>query len=136
MVTWLTNVNWLAVIVATAIEMALGFIWYHERVLGAAWMKEIGKTRDQLGQPGPAMGLMVVAALIEAYALAVFMSLSGTASLRGALLRGLLVGLGFVATTMAGENIFAGRSRKLYLITAGYNVVSILLMSLVYGLWR
>jgi len=38
--------NWIAVIVAAVAAMAVGFVWYHQKVFGAAWMKSAGLSMD------------------------------------------------------------------------------------------
>lgn len=43
--------NWLALFVAALIPLVVGFIWYHERVFGNAWMKASGVNP---GNPGGA----------------------------------------------------------------------------------
>lgn len=64
------SINWLAVVAATVVAMVLGFVWYYPAVFGNAWMKELGKTREQLGNPGPAYGFMLAGAFVEAAVLA------------------------------------------------------------------
>lgn len=41
------SLNFLAILVATIIPMALGMIWYNPKVLGTAWMKESGMTEEK-----------------------------------------------------------------------------------------
>lgn len=41
------QINWIAIFVAALIPMILGFIWYHEKVFGATWMKSIGMTKEK-----------------------------------------------------------------------------------------
>lgn len=42
------HLNLLAIFVAALVPMLLGFIWYHPKVLGAAWMRAAGVSEDQL----------------------------------------------------------------------------------------
>ena len=42
------RMNWLAILVSALIPLAVGFVWYHPRVLGAAWMRASGVTEDQI----------------------------------------------------------------------------------------
>jgi hypothetical protein len=42
------NINFLAVLVAAIVPMAMGFIWYNPKVLGTAWQKETGLTDDKM----------------------------------------------------------------------------------------
>ena len=39
--------NWLAMGLAAASSLLIGFIWYHPKVFGTAWMKSIGVTREE-----------------------------------------------------------------------------------------
>ena len=39
--------NWLAMAPAAASSLLIGFVWYHPKVFGTAWMATIGKTREE-----------------------------------------------------------------------------------------
>ena len=41
------NINWLALAVAALSTLVIGFIWYHPKVFGTIWMKEIGMTEEK-----------------------------------------------------------------------------------------
>ena len=48
---WLSHIsqiNWLAVLLAFVASMAIGFVWYMPAVLGKRWMAAIGKTEEDL----------------------------------------------------------------------------------------
>lgn len=129
-------VNWFAVIAATALAMALGFLWYHPAVFGKAWMNELGKTQEQLGKPGPKYGLMVVGAFVEATVLALFIKALGAPVLANSATIGLWIAVGFVATTFLAEALFSGKSLRLYLINVGYYTLTLVLMGALFGAWR
>ncbi|MBK9272071.1 MAG: DUF1761 domain-containing protein [Saprospiraceae bacterium] len=40
--------NWIAILVAALVPSFLGFIWYHEKVMGTVWMKETGLTKEAI----------------------------------------------------------------------------------------
>ena len=42
------EINYLALIVAALVPMLLGFIWYHEKVFGKAWMAAAGMTDEKV----------------------------------------------------------------------------------------
>ncbi|HRG68092.1 MAG TPA: DUF1761 domain-containing protein [Saprospiraceae bacterium] len=46
------QLNMMAVLVASLIPMIMGFIYYHPKVMGNAWMKSNGFTQESLGN-GP-----------------------------------------------------------------------------------
>lgn len=129
-------INWLAVITATIIAMALGFVWYHPAVFGKAWMKELGKTQEQLGNPGPKYALMIAGSFVEATVLALFIKALGAPVLVNSATIGLWIAVGFVATTFLGEAIFSGKSWRLYLINVGYYALTLVLMGALFGAWR
>ncbi len=60
------STNWLAVIVAAVSSMAIGFVWYHPKVFGTAWMKGAGMTMDDTKKGNMALifGLAFVMALV------------------------------------------------------------------------
>ena len=41
------NINFIAILVAALVPMVLGFIWYHPKAFGSAWMKHAGMTEEK-----------------------------------------------------------------------------------------
>lgn len=65
------NINFMALICAALIPMIMGFVYYHPSVMGSAWMKANGFTKEGIGTgPKPAMYLL---ALLMSFMLAFFM---------------------------------------------------------------
>ncbi len=130
------NINWLAVIVAAVSTMVVGFVWYALPVFGRSWMAAIGKTEEELGGPGPAYALTLIGSLIRAVVLALVVGVAPAQTVVDGALVGLLVGVGFEVTAYGATYIFSGRSLTLYLIDAGYHVVSLVVMGAILGAWR
>lgn len=42
------EINWIAVLVAALVPMLIGFIYYHPKVVGTAWMKASGMTEEKI----------------------------------------------------------------------------------------
>lgn len=42
------EINFQALFVAAVVTLVVGFVWYHPKVFGTAWMKEAGLTKDKL----------------------------------------------------------------------------------------
>ena len=61
--------SYLAIVLAALIPMVLGYIWYHPKVLGTAWMNSLGITEEKLkeGNMGMIMGLAFSLALFLAW---------------------------------------------------------------------
>ena len=63
------NINWLALVVASLSTLVVGFVWYHPKVFGTIWMKEIGMTEEKAKNSNMALtfGLSVVLAFLAAF---------------------------------------------------------------------
>ena len=61
--------NWLALFVAALIPLLIGFVYYHERVFGNAWMKASGLTEESLKGANMAVifGVSLVLSLLLAF---------------------------------------------------------------------
>jgi len=134
----LPTINWLAVLVTGVVYMIIGFIWYSMRVFGRPWSKMIGMTEEEMRKGAkPLMFVLTfVLALAAGVALAVVVRSVGATTALGGLKAGLLVAVGFVLTTFGSEYIFSRRPFKLYLITAGYQAVAIVVNAIILAVWR
>ncbi|MEF2246966.1 MULTISPECIES: DUF1761 domain-containing protein [unclassified Paenibacillus] len=47
------EINYLAVLIATAVTMVLGFLWYSPVLFGNAWVKQIGLNKEEMSSGGP-----------------------------------------------------------------------------------
>jgi uncharacterized protein DUF1761 len=126
-------VNWVAIIVATIAALVIGFLWYGTWAFGKSWMALAGRGMGE-GQPqGPLYALTALAALVEVIALSWFISTTGYKTGAGGAIIGLYVGLGFIATAMFSEVLFAGRPPRLYAINAGYQVFQAVVLGSIIG---
>lgn len=127
------DINWLAVLVAALVPMVVGVAWY-DQLFGDAWLRTIGKTREELGGPGFGYVLALAAAVVNSILLAVLVDWAGAGSFEEGLLVGVLA-WGFVATTSAVNSLFAGRPMQLYAIDAMYHLASLAAMGVVLSVW-
>ncbi|HSD92061.1 MAG TPA: DUF1761 domain-containing protein [Methyloceanibacter sp.] len=130
-----SGVNYFAVIIAALAGFGLGAVWY--MVLSRPWLHAVGKTEAELKKEGPAQALPFVIALVAlfvmAWMLAGIMGHLGQVSVRGGLISGFLVWLGFVITTMGVNHAFSGAPTKLTLIDGGYWLAVLLIQGAVIG---
>ena len=131
----LEGINWLAVLLATASAFVLGGLWYGP-LFKNAWCRENGTDPNAppAGHPARIFGIAILSALVAAVAFAAY--LGPAPALSAALQAGVLVGLGWVATSFGINYAFAGRSLKLWLIDGGYHVLQFALYGLILGLWH
>jgi dipeptide/tripeptide permease len=66
------NINWLVVLGTALIPMIIGFIWYHPKVVGTAWMEAAGMTEEKIKNGN--MPLIFGASFIMAFFLAIQMN--------------------------------------------------------------
>ena len=130
------QINFFAVFIAALSMFVIGGLWYSPKLLGNLWLKELGKDKSFLetGNMKIIFGGAFVLALIMAFNLAGFVS--GYESWTWGLIGGVLAGLGWVAMSLGIIYLFERRSFKLFLINAGYLVLSFIVMGTILGLWR
>jgi hypothetical protein len=126
-------VNWIAVVAGAVASMILGITWYHPKVLGTAWMNEIGKSADEL-EGNPMMYIFtLIGSLVTAYVLAIAIGNFGSSGIGGGVMLALVLGIGLVATAMGSHAIFHGHSLRHYLINVGYSIVNLAIMGAIIG---
>ncbi len=65
------NINWLAIAIGAIAPMLVGFVWYHPKVVGGAWMKANGFEQKDL--EGANMAVIFGVTLVLSFLLAFFM---------------------------------------------------------------
>lgn len=131
-----SDINLLAVLVAAAASMALGFLWYSPVAFGDAWLRLIGKRKEDLGAPGAAYALSTLGSLLAAAALAVVLEGFGARTLVSGIGIGALCGVGLVAPVLATDHVFSGKPIPLYLLNVTYHVLSFIAMGAILGAWQ
>lgn len=58
--------TYLAIFIGGLIPMILGYIWYHPKVFGSAWMNSLGLTQEDLmkGNTGAIMGIATLISMV------------------------------------------------------------------------
>jgi hypothetical protein len=135
------GVNYIAVALAAFASFFFGAAWYMS--FSRPWLAASEFTPDQrariesVGDRRPAPFLIAFAAqLVMAYVFAALVGHLGQAAytLRGGLLSGFLLWLGFVATTLATNNAFGMRKPSLTLIDGGHWLGVLLIQGAIIGL--
>jgi hypothetical protein len=130
----LSQINWLAVVVATIAHMLLGFLWY-SLLFGKLWMELRGLKKEEIGNVSPTIYVIpMLLGFVSALLLAIFLQLTAAASLSDALLIALLASL-LVITKIGTNYVFENGKLGLFFITVGYHTASLLLMSVILFIW-
>ena len=130
----LSNVNWLAIIVAALAPFAIGSLWYGP-LFAKPWMALTGITRGTPRQNSTALtfGGAAVLNLIIATSLAMFI---GGGDWMFGLVAGFAAGFTFVAMAFGVTYLFESRPLRLWLINAGYQTVAFTIMGAILGAWH
>ena len=105
------GLNWLAVLAAVIVNMVLGFFWYG-RLFGKAWVEEIKVEESELTQ-SPSMFIVPIISFIVGAI--VLWNVSQALGLSAAV-TAFWVWLGFVALTSYTNDLYEGRSFRLWAI--------------------
>jgi hypothetical protein len=159
------EINFWALLAAACSTLVVGFIWYHPKVFGNAWMKESGTNEEKM--KGANMALIFLISLIYAFMIALilqmltihqwgalgmvggdaniakpsfaeFMADYGSAyrTFRHGALHGFMTGL-FLALPIIGVGaLYERRSFKYTLIAGGYWVVAMMIMGGIICAWQ
>lgn len=135
-------VNYWAVFLAAASSMAVGSIWYSQSVFGKVWAK-LAKVKMDKEQAASQMVILLggtfIASLITAYVLAHVSYLSHTFFkhdfLQDAVTTAFWLWLGLTAARIFVHDGFEGRPAKLTMLTVSHELVTLLIMGLIIGLF-
>ena len=123
------DINLVGIVLGAISNMVIGAIWYSPMVFGKIWMNLAGITQKEIESGKKQMpkiySMAFVGALITAYILAIFLDLVGAATIGEGLQ------IGFLATTTLSTVLFENKKTNLYLLNNGYNLLSILVMSVI-----
>jgi hypothetical protein len=130
------QLNWLAVIAAALSGFIIGGLWYSKVLFGKPWQQATGITDEQMktGNPAKIFGLSFVCLFIASLFLAMFIGPQSDMTYGG--MAGFMAALGWVATFIGMNSLFERKSGKLFLIDAGYAIVTLTEMGLILGAWK
>jgi hypothetical protein len=134
------EVNWLAVFLATASSMVVGYVWYHKQVFGTSWMKLAKLSEKELNDSNKmmsAMGKTVVASFFTAFILAHVAFLShqfyNNSFMQDTITTAFWLWLGFTAARILTHDAFERRPTTLTVLAVGHELVTVLVMALIIG---
>ncbi|HEX6627717.1 MAG TPA: DUF1761 domain-containing protein [Gemmatimonadaceae bacterium] len=145
----LPTVNYPAVFVAAIVIFLLGGLWYSPALFAKRWIALQGRTEEQMRADAANSNMAVmyviafIAALIIAFALGllsnVFVPRART-TMPNWIFQGVKLGLfcwfGFVLPTTFTTSLFSMKPRQLWVIDAGYNLVSFILAGAIIMGWN
>jgi len=133
------DISWLAVVLAAVSSMVVGMVWYARSLFGNAWISLAKLDKRVLEKAnGTALIVAFISSLVMAYVLAHVTFLShayfDNSFLQDAVTTAFWMWLGFVGLRVLMHDAFEGRRKKLTMINAGNELVTIMIMGLIIGL--
>lgn len=133
------DINWLAVVLATLSSMVVGSIWYTPKVFGNYWMRVAKVTPGATKTAVVPILITLLVSFISAWVLAgaAFLSYSfyGGSFLANALLTALILWGGFTAARFITHDAFEGRPSGLTILNCLHELVTLMVMALIIGLF-
>lgn len=123
----LSNVNWLAVIVGTALAFGLGMAWFSPKMFGKTWASGSG---DITPPSSPPMAAMMVE-LLGIFTLALVVGITATTD---ALITAILA-IFAAAILILGSGLFGQKTGAAAMIDAGYVVAAGAIMIAAQGIF-
>jgi hypothetical protein len=137
--SFLSNINWLAVLCGALAYFALGALWYSKVLFAEKWLALTGIDPKN---PAATSGMAVVMTssfvlmLIASLGIAILQSkLQLTGGWMSGIKLGLLTGLFFGATAISISYLYEKRPAGLHLINGGYTVVGNILAAIIICSW-
>lgn len=135
------EMNYLVWIAAAVAPMIVGMLWYSDGLFGKQWRKhshwsdaDMKKAKEE-GMAKTHL-LMFIGVLIQAYVLTMVLNWAGVGTWQEALKATAWVWVGFVAVTQFTGTLWGkNKSKHLFFIDAGYQLVSLLIMAWILFTW-
>lgn len=138
------EINYWAVLVATAGSMIVGSIWYTPKVFGRRWAKLAGVDLDnpnltaaQAWMPIVVGGVLMsfVTAWVLAGAIVIAWHFYEGSFLVAALVTAVALWAGLTAARLITHDVFEGRPTTLTTLNIGHELVTLLVMAVIIGVW-
>jgi Protein of unknown function (DUF1761) len=131
------EMNWIALIGAAVAGFVVGGLWYGP-LFGKVWQRESGLSDEAIKDANMPLifGTVFVLNLFAAFILGHVLATYGRPGLDVSAMVGFGIGLGFVATSIGVNYLFARKSLKLFWIDAGYWTVIYTAMGAIFGALR
>jgi hypothetical protein len=133
----LSDVNWLAVIVAAAGYFVLGVAWYVP--MGPRWSRAGGIEVPEDASPEPSVFVLTyVAYAVAGVATAMLAVATGTDTLGEGVVLGLVVGVGYALTAAGVSAVYDRKPEPLnwFWMNGVLNVIGLVVMGAIIGAWN
>jgi hypothetical protein len=120
--------SYIAILAAALAAWVFGAVWY--TVLGRTWMaasgisaEEIERRRQARKMPLAPMAVSFICEIVMAVLLSLLLATLGVGDLISGAIVGLVLGIGFIATSVLVNNMFQGRKLMLSVIDSAHWII-------------
>lgn len=134
------EINYWAVLLATASSMIVGSIWYTPKVFGTRWSKLANVDMDRPAASATmAIITTVIVSFITAWVLAGASAIAwhfyGGSFFWGAIVTAVTLWAGFTAARFITHDAFEGRPTRLTTLNIAHELVTVVVMGVLIGVW-
>lgn len=129
------SISWPSLLIAAIIPLAVGFVWYNEKVFGKAWMESTGIKKEDAKKANMVtiFGVSFVMYLLLAWYMIYNVDGPGQEgdydSFKHGAYHGVLIAILVAMPVIVVNGLFERKKWKYMLITIGYWLVSMILMA-------
>jgi len=135
-----SDINWLAVLVATLAYFMLGAAWYSKALFGSKWAALVKlDTSDpnlKKGMGKMMLGSFVLMAIACVGLALIIYRVQAPVEILSGIKIGLLAGICFATTAVSISFIYESKPAGLYWIDCGYHVLGLVIASVIMVMWR
>ena len=135
--SWSSN---LAILVAAVVAWLIGALWYSPVMFSKAWVKAHEYTAEQVAamqvMQGKVIGLTLVAMILMAAVLQIFLNHLGALTVREGMGWGFHAWLGFAVPFGFIAHLYSHKRINAWLIDLGYQLVYLVVMGAILGAWH
>ncbi len=135
------SLNWLAIIVGAVAYFAIGAAWFSPVGFGRAWQRSIGWDPERTPPQMQATTYVIplVAFLVMGIAIGLLTDATGTDTLGGGIVLGLVVAIGLAVMHTAVDATFDPNKPQPWLwlvINGGYHAVGLMILAILLAVWH
>ncbi len=127
----------LSILIAAALNMAVGTIWYMPFIFGNIWMKEVGIRKEKTSTQDMISGMVTafLCSMVTAYVL-LLIPRAFAGSIGDMVTTVFVVWVGFIAAVRLSHFAFERKSFRLFWITSLHDLVGLLAMGFFFYYWK
>jgi hypothetical protein len=129
-------INWWALLAAIIARMVLGGIWYSPVLFLNRWMALTGRTHAEMNSRMPMLlAIDLISSAVMAFILVHAVHYAGATGWAQGAAVGFFNWLGFVGTVTLGITLYERKPFALFVITNGWQLLSLLVMGVILAVW-